>query len=339
MKKELKEISLLKTVMMLTVVLYHSCLFYKGDWFTYVEPVYHSNYIKFFTFWLSTFHIQTFTLASGYLFFYLKTIRKNLDIKEDIKKRAKRLLLPLICTEILWVIPFYIYYNGFNVKTIIGKFILLESPSQLWFLPMLFLIFIFYSLTYKKIKFSYKNLIITYLCTVTISTFLDKININVFNIANAIRYSLYFYLGGYIFYNRDKINKKNIKILIICTSILLIYAIMSQALNIKMMKYLNIFLIPILSCLESTLLYKFADYIVNIKKRKFNNKFYNLLQENCFGIYLFHQQIIYVVIILCNGLVYPIVQCFITFIIFLICALAISVILRKNEITKKMFAL
>ena len=339
MKKQLKEISFLKTIMMLSVVLYHSCLFFKGSWFTYSSPVYDANYINVLSFWLNTFHIQTFTFASGFIFFYLKSIGKYKDPKVDIKNRTKRLLLPLVFAEIFWIIPFYIYYYGFNISTIIKKFILLESPSQLWFLPMLFLVFVFFYNFYNKINFSFKNIIFIYIITFIIGTILSRLNLNYFNICNAVRYSLYFYLGGYIHENKEIINNKYLYVISIFAILIIGYLIFSQTRNIAILKYIDMLVTPILSCLEAILLYKMSDYIVNTKRVNLDNKIYALLQENSFGIYLFHQQIIWITITIFNGIVHPIIQCILSFIISLVCSLIISIVLKNIKVTKKCLGL
>ena len=81
------------------------------------------------------------------------------------------------------------------------------------------------------------------------------------------------------------------------------------------------------------------NYLINKKGFKFDNRIYNLLSENSFGIYLFHQQIIYVTITIFNGLVHPIVQCILSFFISIIISLGITLILKKNKITKSLFGL
>ena len=288
---------------------------------------------------LNTFLVQTFTFASGFIFFYLKSIGKYKNQKEFLKNKCKRLVVPLIITTILWIIPFHIYYYGCNLKSIFHKFILFESPNQLWFLPMLFWIFIFFNISYKKIKFSEKNLIVTFILSTLIGGFLSKLNINYFNIAKAFSFSIYFYLGGYIFYNLSKFkNKKNI-LLYIITFILFIYILMTANTNIIIIKYINHFIVPFFSCLEVICLYMLFNYLINKKGFKFDNRIYNLLSENSFGIYLFHQQIIYVTITIFNGLVHPIVQCILSFFISIIISLGITLILKKNKITKSLFGL
>jgi hypothetical protein len=51
MKKneEISYISLMKTILMLMIYLYHSCLFFSGNWFTSISPIYNSTLISRFS--------------------------------------------------------------------------------------------------------------------------------------------------------------------------------------------------------------------------------------------------------------------------------------------------
>ena len=100
-QKQLDDIAFIKTTMMVIVVLYHCFLFFGGNWFTPVEPAQSADYLYWVARWMSTFHIQTFTMASGFLFYYLwKEKGRYNELKKDIKKRAKRLLLPFVFTSV-----------------------------------------------------------------------------------------------------------------------------------------------------------------------------------------------------------------------------------------------
>lgn len=152
MNRKLETIDNVKVLMMLAVVLYHSCMFFTGSWFDGAQPVYTADHIALFARWLNTFHVQTFTMASGFLFYCLRTEKgKYAKFEKDILKRGKRLLIPYFCVMLIWVIPFYVYYSGFDLSKIVTKYVLGCAPSQLWFLPMLFLLFvIFYSILYER---------------------------------------------------------------------------------------------------------------------------------------------------------------------------------------------
>lgn len=152
MEERLETNDNIKTAMMLAVVLYHSCMFFTGTWFDKAQPVYKANYIGYFAKYLNTFHVRTFVMAAGFLFYALKKEKKKYrnNLKKDAFKRAKRLLLPYVCTIIFWALPFYIVYSGFDIRKIVYKYVFGCAPSQLWFLPMLFWLFIVYYIVFEK---------------------------------------------------------------------------------------------------------------------------------------------------------------------------------------------
>lgn len=52
--------------------------------------------------------------------------------------KSKRLLIPYVFVAFAWVIPSTYVLDKFTLKEIFMKYILCTSPSQLWFLWMLF---------------------------------------------------------------------------------------------------------------------------------------------------------------------------------------------------------
>lgn len=72
-KKQLENVGFVKTVLMLTIILGHSCNFWRGDWFT-KNPAIECYGLRFLSLYVNSFHIYAFTLVSGYLFAF-KVIR------------------------------------------------------------------------------------------------------------------------------------------------------------------------------------------------------------------------------------------------------------------------
>lgn len=168
MEERLKINDNIKTAMMLAVVLYHSCMFFTGTWFDKTQPIYKAGYLVFFAKYLNTFHVQTFVMAAGFLFYALRKEKNKYrhNLKNDTLKRVKRLLLPYVCTIVFWVLPFYIVYSGFDIRKIMYKYVLGCAPSQLWFLPMLFWIFVVYYVIFEKHKPSKSGLVINVLISI-----------------------------------------------------------------------------------------------------------------------------------------------------------------------------
>lgn len=128
-----------KTILMLLVVLCHSVAFYGGNWFTALEPVQTNRYLGLLSSWLGTFHVQAFTLISGYIFYYCRVESgRYSDFKAFIINKTRRLLIPYVAISIIWVVPIGYTYYGYSFNIIISDFVLGQGPAQLWFLLMLF---------------------------------------------------------------------------------------------------------------------------------------------------------------------------------------------------------
>lgn len=65
--QDLKNCNFVKTVLMLLVILGHSCCFCDGTWFT-GNPVLQSKWLDLISSLVGSFHIYAFTLVSGYIF-------------------------------------------------------------------------------------------------------------------------------------------------------------------------------------------------------------------------------------------------------------------------------
>ena len=98
---------------------------------------------------MNSFHIYGFTLVSGYLFYFLKHEKNKYSrFLPFAVNKIKRLLIPYVFVSVIWVIPFAVYFSHLDVMEIIKGYGLGTSPSQLWFLLMLFCVFmIFHPLT------------------------------------------------------------------------------------------------------------------------------------------------------------------------------------------------
>lgn len=340
-KKRLDNISFLKVFMMIMVVLCHCMIFFGGNWFTYVNPSYSALYLYKIALWTNTFHIQTFTMVSGYLYFYLRNDKCRADIskKKYIIKKTKRLLIPFISTCFLWVIPIATYFYKYDLKTIINKYIFMRQPNQLWFIVMLFVIFVLVEIFYKNIKFSLLRLLFSYFFCVILGTILSHLYINFFQIDKAILYLFYFYLGGYIYFKNSEIDIKHCCVFGFIAFIFYLLMTYINSINNTLVHYFFVLLSPLLSSFQIIAIYYLFTYMIYRTKWINNNKFYKLLEENSFGIYLFHQQIIYFCIIFLNGVVHPIIQVILSFLISLFISLIMSIILKKHKITRFMFGL
>lgn len=67
MNEKLRFCDPFKALMMLFVILGHSCLIYTGFWSAFPAAV-HSSGFDFLAKWLDTFHTYAFVFVSGYIF-------------------------------------------------------------------------------------------------------------------------------------------------------------------------------------------------------------------------------------------------------------------------------
>ncbi|MDY3767272.1 MAG: acyltransferase [Lachnospiraceae bacterium] len=338
MEARLKINDNIKTAMMLAVVLYHSCMFFTGNWFDKVTPAYSANYFALFAKYLNTFHVQTFAMASGFLFYALKKEcgKYSKNLKVDIGKRAKRLLFPYAITIIVWVLPFYIVFSGFDAKTIVYKYVLGCAPSQLWFLPMLFWLFLLAYVFFRKHKPSQVGLITSVLISMGGGYILSTIGFkNVLQIVTAVRYAMYYYFGAYLY---EKKIKPNAGLTILSMTFSVGGFMLSTQLagsNYFVLKALNIVVSSFTSFAGIFMIYGFTNLIA-IRKE---NKIWGNLKKNSFGIYLFHQQLIYPCIMLLNGRVHPVIQVAICFVVAICISSFMTKLLRKWKYTRIMFGL
>ena len=143
-RQEAVNCTFVKTVLMITVVLYHCIVFWTGNWFT-KNPAYESDILAAVAGWMKSFHIYGFTFVSGYLFYFLKYEKgKYSRFLPFAVNKMKRLLFPFAFVSVVWEIPFAVYFFRYSAADIIEKYVLGTSPNQLWFLLMLFCVFVFF---------------------------------------------------------------------------------------------------------------------------------------------------------------------------------------------------
>ena len=322
---KIEYISMMKTSMMLLIVFYHCLCFYRGDWFPFVSPVFSANYMVTIAKILNSFMVQVYMTASGYVFYYCTYSLKR---KQSAKKRFNRLIIPLILVMFFWVIPIHIVFYGTDAKVILNKFLLFCSPSQLWFLLALFNIFLLGKIIFKY-NFFKKNRYAIMLMSYFIGIVCRENNFLYFQIANSLVYLSYYLLGTVLCEKYEMSYKEHIFSIknIILTIVFLILAYFTDKLYLSLRLYIGIFVV--------ILLFKIFNFIYKKLKFIIHNKFYKHLESNSFGIYLFHQQIIYFSIIVLNGRVHPIPQVLITFLVTLLISDVLVQLLKSNKYLAK----
>lgn len=190
--RTLENLDFIKSVLMVSVVLCHSAMFWGGGWFTTgVSPAV-NDYVRGLSKWIQSFSVECFTLVSGYIFYYIRYEIFGYDnFLNFIKKKALRLLLPYLSVAMLWCIPIDLWFH-FDVNTEFHKFVLGESPAQLWFLLMLFWVF-FFAYYITKLNGAFQLLIVVSMFA--IGAVAGAFMPNYFQITTAFIYILFFWTG------------------------------------------------------------------------------------------------------------------------------------------------
>lgn len=197
-KEELSFVAPLKTLAMLCVVGIHSTVIWSTDaWFC--APANPSAALGVLSSWLGTVAVPVFMMCSGYLYAYLKMETNRYDdMGRVLAKKAKRLLVPYLCACLLWVAPWWVYFNG--PDRVIEKYVLASSPSQLWFLVALFDIFVVFEFLWKPLwsKCLRSHLVCGLLVSLLLyglSPVVGKVFSSAFQVSNAFMYMPFFYIG------------------------------------------------------------------------------------------------------------------------------------------------
>lgn len=272
---------------------------------------------------------------SGYLFYFLKCEKgKYSSFTAFAVKKAKRLLLPYVFVSVIWVIPFALHYQNYDVIEIIKKYALGTSPSQLWFLLMLFFVFmIFYPLTSFFEKHNVGGAI-TVIAFYGIGFVGSMVLPNIFQIFRACTYLPLFWLGFKIRQYGSVILLKIPSLVWIAVDMLLFIIVQYlSGFDATIIKLLNLGFTFLLHIIGALMAFVVLQKLANRVKWK-ENKVFTLLSKNSMPVYLFHQQVIYVFISLLNGVVNPYLHSGINFIGAMVISLFISTLLMKFKWTR-----
>lgn len=319
---------------MLLVVAYHCMAFWTGTWFT-KNLMLESNIISNLSRWLNSFHIYGFALVSGYLFYFLKCEKgKYSSFIPFAVNKAKRLLVPYVFVSLIWVIPFAMYYFHTEAVEILKSYALGISPSQLWFLLMLFFVFmIFYPLTSFFEKHNVGGAL-TVLVIYGIGFVGSMVLPNIYQVFTACMYLPLFWLGFKIRQYGSKVLMRIPSLVWVAADVLLFTLVQYlSGFDATIIKLLNLglsFLLHIIGALMAFVVLQKLANRVNWKE----SKVFSFLSKNSMPVYLFHQQVIYVFISLLNGVINPYLHAGINFVGAMVISLIISTLLMKFKWTR-----
>lgn len=335
----LENCKFVKTVLMLSVLIFHCVIYWRNDgWRGY--PVIKSEALSMFASWLGSFHIYAFTLVSGYIFAYkIWELGGYSSYRKLIKHKAKRLLIPYVFTIIVWVIPIELLLSSKrDAVSFLHEYVLGEGPSQLWFLLMLFNVFIIIYPIHNMFLKAFNGLALS-IIFYGAGVVGGHIFPNIFQIWTSFQYILFFYIGMQIRIRQSE-NKSFMmnKIpwwmwLIIHVSVFIIYFPIQELDNGIFEKLIQkgfMMIYYVIGAISAfVILQKIAEWLPWKKL-----KFFNILSALSMPMYLFHQQIIYFVILLLDGRVSPGLNAAVNFIISFSVSLIISHILMKFKTTR-----
>ena len=320
---------------MILIVISHSMAFWRGGWFGALELDSPNLILSTVVNWLSSFHVYSFTLVSGFIFFYgVYQGGKYKSFTDIVKKKFFRLLVPYISVSLAWVIPFQFLFFKDNLSDLIFKFLLGASPCQLWFLLMLFFVFIF---SWILKDFYIKHMIGSIFLVIGfygISIIGGYFIPNYFGIWNACRHMTLFFIGFKICqYGGTAIFDRipNIVLIIINIIIFILWNIFADMAGLyKVLDKGFEFLLRIDGAVTAFIILERLGKKLSWKE----NRYIRSVSQNSMGIYLFHQQIIYCTLYLLYGRANTYLNVLVNFIVAIIVSLLISFVLHKWNVTR-----
>lgn len=319
----LDNLSIVKTGLMLSVILGHSVNFWKGNWFTAVEPAINSTFLIWISDYVNSFHVYAFTLVSGYLFYYLKVEKgKYKSFNNFLKGKFLRLIVPYFFVCIVWVVPVAELFFRYNISEIVKRYILGTNPNQLWFLLMLFWVYI---IMWPLTKICDKKPVIG---TALISSLYvvgvlgSRIIPNYFFFWTGCEYSLFF-LIGFLMRKFDSLIRNKWYIWLCCH---LVTFVTCECIGGGVAHSILEILVHILGAIAAfETIGKFANRVNK------DDKWFISISNKTMPMYLFHQQIIYFTIIMLNGYINPYMHALINYVFALLISYFISMLFTHNK--------
>lgn len=320
--KKSKTYDMLKVIITILVVVGHVTRMYTEQ--GVIDMGKESNVLTLVTGIFYSFHMPLFMGISGMVYgMCIDDFKKYDNIKKFILSKAKRLLIPYFCFGLFWVTPTMINLKLTEqsiVEYFIKGIVLAQNNRHLWFLFVLFWIFIIFHTTrriWQKI-----NVWIVLLGLVVVMYLSGKLP-GIFNLNMAFEYSLFFFMGyeyNKNFFRLEKVFKNPI------------FMIVALFIEILVWRRTGFIFYIIKALLGSGLVIGLVSYIVIHRK---DNKLYNKMRENGFGIYLFHSMFIYIIfycIKVLNINVNPYINCLIVAILSYLLSFFMTEIVRKLKL-------
>lgn len=332
--RELENCNFVKTVLMILVVLYHSVLFWKGTWFT-ADPAWAAPWLGVFAQWLNSFHIFGFTLISGYLFYYLKQERnKYCRFLPFLGNKAKRLLVPYVFVAAVWAAPFQWYFRDLSWAELLKQFVLGTGPAQLWFLLMLFWVFlIVWPLAKKIARYDALSIAVAvgfYLIGTVGAVFAP----NVLQIWTACKYVLFFVVGFKLRQHGSKmIRKIPWPVWVVAHVALFALNQYLAGMDSSVIRLLSMGVSLLLNLVGAVMAFVVFQWLAD-KVPYRSNKVMKFFTKMAMPIYLFHQQIIFILLTLLNGILPAYIHSLVNFVGAIGISAVIAMVMMRFRFTR-----
>lgn len=344
-KNDLYSIQLMRNMALLMVILGHAGCIYTGTWDCTVVNK-NSEIIKYFTEYIYSFHMPLFVFISGYIYNYnRKKLNKYNSVKDFMKNKFKRLIIPYIVTGIFFMIPiqkiFRVYSDNESfIYKVVNGILLGRSPAHLWYLLMMFNLFIIFRLIEKYLGNKYKlNIIIMSLISVG-----SIVLPNFYRIQQSLSYLIYFYIG-YIFSEniesiRFKLKLGKVQYLLLHLFIFNFsyFVINKITVDLIYIKVFKLILSQITAILAVGGIFGILLCLSNNSKiiKLINNRIYFNVNKYNFSIYLLHQPIMLSIISIVRYVnIKPIFLYLLLFILTLCISIEISKLIERLNIYLK----
>ena len=323
---EVTKINNLRAIAILIVMFGHSIILYSEHWNLYTTDRICETF-NIMKKMIDVIQMPLYFFISGYLFYW--TFCKK-DFMTIIKDKIRRLLVPFISIGLFWMLPIrlVIKYPGYNdvelLDIIFYKICLGYDNGHLWFLPTLFLCFIFLLIIKKLESVLYVNnkaLLVFHTLIIIMCCIIKPLNVSIY-LDNVYNYFFYFYLGFLMNEYRHIIDyiQSNRTIQMILLFFWMIFLC-------SLVFITNSFIKNVLGIIFVILMF------LHVPDR--NSPIMNIIAKYSFGIYLFHSPLVYITFSFFNN-TFPMLVMFLNFFVFGLLAFCMSKICSENKVLKKL---
>ncbi|SEF81495.1 Fucose 4-O-acetylase [Bacteroides thetaiotaomicron] len=196
--RNLDEISLIRPILIVLLVLYHAFCPWTGAWETFCgfeeNDVY--RWIADFSY---SFMLPTFVVVSGYVWaFQREELQRKEGLSTLFSKKFRRLMIPCIIFSFVYSLIFGITQNGESPRINDYISLLVNGAGHLWFLPMLMSCFIIcWTIIRLTIRWRFKFLL------AFVFSFFGFLKLP-FMAGSALYYSFFMLLGYWLFLNKNQ---------------------------------------------------------------------------------------------------------------------------------------